>query len=321
MESPLLKINDLSVHFFLRKGILKAVDAVDLEIGARETLGIVGESGSGKSVTAMAIMRLIASPGKIVNGEIRLNSENLLSLTPRKMRAIRGNEISMIFQEPMTSLNPVFNVGRQLSETLMVHQRLRKKRALEKSAALLEQVGIPDPGKRLNDFPHQLSGGMRQRVMIAMALACEPSLLIADEPTTALDVTIQAQILDLIAQLKATHGTSIIMISHDLGVIAEIAQRVAIMYAGRIVEIADVMDTFENPHHPYTKGLLKAIPYLHKKRSNEKLYEIRGIVPSLIDLPPGCKFVQRCRYAMDKCHTREPSLRNVGDHHYARCWL
>lgn len=325
MKPPLLQIKNLKVRFFVRKGVVKAVDGVSLTAREGETLGIVGESGSGKSITALSTIRLISPPGRIVGGEIFLKEKDILKINIKDMLNIRGDEISMIFQEPMTSLNPVFTIGRQVSEAIVTHQRLNKKDALNKSIEMLTRVGIPSPGKRVRDYPHQLSGGMRQRVMIAMALSCKPSLLIADEPTTALDVTTQAQILDLILKMKEEQGSSVIMITHDLGVIAEVAQRILVMYAGKVVEEADVRTLFQNPLHPYTQGLLASIPYLQtdgggrvKKR---KLHEIPGIVPSLLDLPPGCKFHPRCPHKIEKCTREEPVLKLSEKGHLVSCWL
>jgi len=324
MKIPLLQIKNLKVSFFVRKGVVKAVDGVSLVANEGETVGIVGESGSGKSITALSIIRLISPPGRIVSGEILLKDQDILKIPLKHMLNIRGNEVSMIFQEPMTSLNPVFNIGRQVSEAVMIHQKLNKKDALNKSIDMLKKVGIPSPEKRLHDYPHQLSGGMRQRVMIAMALSCEPSLLIADEPTTALDVTIQAQILDLIRKMKEDRGTSVILITHDLGVVAEMAQRVLVMYAGKIVEEADVRILFKKPLHPYTQGLLVSIPYLQTEgglSKKTKLQEIPGIVPSLLNLPPGCKFHPRCSLKIEKCTREEPALKPAEKGHLVRCWL
>lgn len=324
MERSLLQVRNLKTYFFVRKGVIKAADGVTFGLERGETLGVVGESGCGKSVTALSIMRLISLPGRIVEGEILLKGRDILKISPRLMPSMRGNEVSMIFQEPMTSLNPVFTVGRQVSEAIMTHQNLGKKDALEKSIEMLELVGIASPEKRVDDYPHQLSGGQRQRVMIAMALSCKPSLLIADEPTTALDVTIQAQILDLILKLKEDQGTSGLLITHDLGVIAEMAQRVVVMYAGKIVEEADVHTLFKRPLHPYTQGLLKSIPYLKNKgeRSGaKKLHEIPGVVPNLLNLPPGCTFCPRCSLKNEKCAREEPSLRVIDEGHLVSCWL
>jgi oligopeptide/dipeptide ABC transporter ATP-binding protein len=316
----LLNIQNLNTHFFTEDGIAKAVDGLDLVVSTGETLGIVGESGCGKSITALSILRLVPDPpGRIVSGKIFFDGVNLLELSNLEMRKIRGNEISMIFQEPMTSLNPVFTIGDQLSETLRFHLKLSKKEALNRSVELLKTVGIPSAESRIKDYPHQLSGGMRQRVMIAIALSCDPKLMIADEPTTALDVTIQAQILDLMQALKEKVQAAIILITHDLGVVAETAQRVAVMYAGRIYEFAKADELFENPLHPYTKGLMQSIPTIETKVDH--LYVIPGLVPSLRNLPAGCKFGDRCENAWDKCRKQEPKLIEAGQEHLVRCWL
>lgn len=324
MEIPLLQVKNLKTHFFVQKGTVRAVDGITFKVHKEETLGIVGESGSGKSITALSIMRLISPPGKIVGGEIVLKEKDILNIPIKLMPDIRGNEISMVFQEPMTSLNPVFTIGSQVSEAIITHQDLCKKDALNKSIEMLALVGIASPEKRIYDYPHQLSGGQRQRVMIAMALSCKPNLLIADEPTTALDVTIQAQILDLILQLQQDQKTSVLLITHDMGVIAEVAQRVVVMYAGKIVEEADVKTLFKNPIHPYTQGLLKSIPYFKKKRDRgkvEKLQEIPGVVPSLLNIPPGCRFRPRCSQKNEKCKREDPSLKLIDDGHLVSCWL
>ena len=316
----LLSIQNLSTHFFTEGGTVKAVDGLDLAVSAGETLGIVGESGCGKSMTALSILRLIPTPpGRIVDGRIFFHGVNLLELTDSEMRKIRGKEISMIFQDPMTSLNPVFTIGDQLCETIRFHLKLSKKEALNRSVELLKTVGIPSAESRIKDYPHQLSGGMRQRVMIAIALSCEPKLVLADEPTTALDVTIQSQILDLIQDLKEKTHTAIILITHNLGVVAETAQRVAVMYAGRIYECAKSDDLFENALHPYTKGLMQSIPSIETRLNH--LYVIPGVVPSLLKLPAGCKFFSRCKDAWDKCQKQEPRLIEAGREHYVRCWL
>lgn len=320
MTQTLLQVKDLKTHFFLEDGVVPAVDGVSFHLNRGETLAVVGESGSGKSITATSIMRLIPNPpGRIVGGEILLNGEDLLKKNEKEMRAIRGNRISMIFQEPMTSLNPVFRVGHQISESLMVHQGLSKQAALEKSIEMLRLTGIPSPEKRVHDFPHQMSGGMRQRVMIAMALCCRPELLIADEPTTALDVTIQAQILDLMQELREQLGTAIIMITHDLAVVAETADRAVVMYCGKLVEEAPVLDLFDNPLHPYTRGLLKSIP--HVNDNQERLYMIEGMVPALTQLPPGCSFAPRCPEAQPRCHVEPPSLQEIAPGRRVSCWL
>jgi len=316
----LLKIQNLSTHFFTEEGVAKAVDGLDLVVTTGETLGIVGESGCGKSMTALSILRLVPDPpGRVVAGKIFFNNVNLLELNELEMRKIRGNEISMIFQEPMTSLNPVFTIGDQLSEMLRFHLKLSKKEALDRSVELLNTVGIPSAESRVKDYPHQLSGGMRQRVMIAIALSCDPKLVIADEPTTALDVTIQAQILDLMQALKEKTQAAIILITHDLGVVAETAQRVAVMYAGRIYEFAEADELFDNPLHPYTKGLMLSIPTIETKVDH--LYVIPGIVPDLRKLPPGCKFGDRCEHVWDKCRKQEPELIEASRDHLVRCWL
>jgi oligopeptide/dipeptide ABC transporter ATP-binding protein len=323
----ILQLNDLTTHFFSRDGVVRAVDGVSYHLNRRETLGVVGESGCGKSVAALSILRLIPNPpGRIVSGEILFEGENLLERTEAEMQNIRGNEISMIFQEPMTSLNPVLTVGHQISEAITLHQGLPGREAMEKSVEMLRLVHIPEAHRRVNEYPHQLSGGMRQRVMIAMALSCNPKVLIADEPTTALDVTIQAQILDLMLELQEKLGTAIIMITHDLGVIAEVAKRVVVMYAGKKVEEAKVEELFEVPMHPYTKGLLGSIPRLDaviKQEPNEKrerLQEIKGMVPSLHNLPKGCLFEPRCPYATDQCRNEYPPLLENRPGHLAACW-
>ncbi len=316
----LLDIQNLKTHFFVRGQVAKAVDDVSLEILAGQTLGLVGESGCGKSVTAHSIIRLIPDPpGKIVSGRIIFDGTDLLSIPEDRMRRIRGNRISMIFQEPMTSLNPVFTVGEQVAEVLRLHQGLSRRDARSRVAEIFRLVGISAPEKRLSDYPHQMSGGMRQRVMIAMALACNPRLMIADEPTTALDVTIQAQILDLMNKLKEETGAAILFITHDLGVIAEMAQRVAVMYAGRVLEYADVGPLFAAPKHPYTVGLMRSIPVLGHKTPEGRLYAIAGIVPSLFNLPTGCLFSDRCPDVFEDCRHIEPEMYSVGDNHLARC--
>lgn len=320
MTQTLLEVKDLKTHFFLEDGVVPAVDGVSFHLNRGETLAVVGESGSGKSITATSIMRLIPSPpGRIVGGEILYNGEDLLKKSEKEMRDIRGNRISMIFQEPMTSLNPVFRVGHQISESLMVHQGLNKAEALAKSIEMLRLTGIPSPEKRVHDFPHQMSGGMRQRVMIAMALCCRPELLIADEPTTALDVTIQAQILELMIELKEQLGTAIIMITHDLAVVAEMADRAAVMYCGKLVEEAPVLDLFDKPLHPYTQGLLRSIPHIND--TQERLYMIEGMVPPLTNLPAGCAFAPRCPEAQPRCQVERPSLKQVAPGRRVSCWL
>jgi oligopeptide/dipeptide ABC transporter ATP-binding protein len=320
MDDTLLDIQNLKTHFYVRGRTAKAVDNVSLSIRAGETLGLVGESGCGKSVTAHSIIQLIPDPpGKIVGGRILFDGEDLLTYPEYRMRKIRGNRISMIFQEPMTSLNPVFTVGEQVAEVIRLHQRLSRRLVRERVVEAFRLVGIPAPDTRLEDYPHQMSGGMRQRVMIAMALACNPRLMIADEPTTALDVTIQAQILDLMNKLKEETGASILFITHDLGVIAEMAQHVAVMYAGRMMEHADVGSLFADPKHPYTVGLLNSIPVLGHKTSEGRLSTIPGVVPSLFNLPSGCLFSDRCPDVFDDCRRIEPEMYRIGDNHVARC--
>jgi oligopeptide/dipeptide ABC transporter ATP-binding protein len=315
----LLEVKNLKTTFKVKGGTVNAVDGVDFDINEGEVLAVVGESGSGKSVTSLSIMRLIQSPpGKIAEGEILFKGENLLDKTKRQMQDIRGNKISMIFQEPMTSLNPVLTIGRQLSESFIRHEKLSKTEAMKKAVEMLEMVGIPSPDKRVHDYPHQMSGGMRQRVMIAMALSCRPELLIADEPTTALDVTIQAQILDLMLKLKEKLNTSILLITHDLGVVAETADRVVVMYCGQVVEKADAESLFERPLHPYTEGLLRSIPRLDEKC--DKLPTIEGSVPNPLDIPRGCRFSTRCERCMEKCTLEEPPLTEV-DGHQVRCFF
>lgn len=319
MSEQILTINDLAVYFYMDTRIVPAVDGVSFSVSRGDTLGLVGESGCGKSVTALSIMRLLPSPpAKIERGEIWFKGENILNKTNEEMRKIRGNDISMIFQEPMTSLNPVLTVGYQLSEVIIQHQNVSKKEALERAIEMLRMVKIPLPEKRIKQYPHQLSGGMRQRVMIAMALACNPELLIADEPTTALDVTIEAQILELINELKERFGSSVIMITHDLGVVAETADKVAVMYAGRIVEYADVYSIFNNPKHPYTRGLLEAIPDMDLPRG-QRLKEIKGVVPLPDEIKEGCRFKTRCDYVKAECMFHEPPLTQVGSA-LVRCW-
>ena len=319
----LLKIRNLHTYFFLDEGVLKAVDGIDLDVREGETLGIVGESGCGKSVTALSILQLVPSPpGKIVKGKIYFEGNDLLALSEGEMRKIRGRSISMIFQEPMTCLNPVFQVGDQISEILRLHERVSRKEAWKRSIEMLRMVGIPSPERRVREYPHHLSGGMRQRAMIAMAMACSPKLMIADEPTTALDVTIQAQILELMTHLKEEKAMSLILITHNLGVIAETVQNVMVMYAGRILEYADVRSIFVNPKHPYTQGLLNSIPRVDRDDTKkERLEAIPGLVPSLLDLPAGCKFLERCKYAFDPCAAEEPPLRGNDSGHFVRCWL
>ena len=321
---PVLEIEDLKTYFFTRAGIVRAVDDVSFRLGRSETLGVVGESGCGKSITALSIMRLVPDPpGKIVGGSVRLEGRELLSLEESEMRDVRGNDISMIFQEPMTSLNPVITIGDQVSEAIRLHQDLAKTDAMDKAVEMLRLVRIPEPARRVKEYPHQLSGGMRQRVMIAMALACNPKVLIADEPTTALDVTIQAQILDLIVDLQEKLGTAVILITHDLGVVAETTQRVIVMYAGRKVEEASVQEIFDTPLHPYTRGLLASVPRLEimsGQAAAERLTEIPGIVPPLNDLPVGCAFAPRCAFADDRCREAYPNYEEKAPGHWAACW-
>jgi oligopeptide/dipeptide ABC transporter ATP-binding protein len=323
MNTKLLEIENLSVHFHIPEGIARAVDRVSLSLASGETLGLVGESGCGKSVTALSILGLIPfPPGKIETGQIVFEGQNLLHFDAERLRKIRGRDISMIFQEPMTSLNPVLTIGRQVAEPLIVHRGLSKTEAYKKAADWLDYVKIPAAGNRLNDYPHQLSGGMRQRVMIAMAMVCGPKLLIADEPTTALDVTIQAQILSLMVGLKREMDMSMLLITHDLGVVAQMASRVVVMYAGQAVEEAGVADIFDRPFHPYTQGLLKSMPRLAGADIRTKrLSEIPGMVPSLTDIIEGCKFADRCPHTFALCRETQPKLAAVHEGHRARCWL
>jgi peptide/nickel transport system ATP-binding protein len=316
--ATLLQVKNLSTHFHLAHGTLKAVDGVDFSLEEGETLAIVGESGCGKSVTAYSIMRLIIAPGRIESGEVLFAGQDLMQLPAEEMRELRGNRISMIFQEPMTSLNPVLTVGTQISEGLVLHRRLSKKEANAEGVRLLQQVGIPSPAARFNDYPHQLSGGMRQRIMIAMALACHPRLLIADEPTTALDVTIQAQILELIDRLKSESGMGLILITHDLGIVAERAHHTAIMYAGRIVEYARTDELFRNPLHPYTLGLLGSLP--QNATPGQPLNTISGQVPNLFADLPGCGFCERCPAKNWLCLKEKPAMKEAGAGHLVRCW-
>lgn len=320
--NPVLEISQLQTFFETRYGTVRAVDGVTLSLDGGETLGIVGESGCGKTVLALSIMHLVPSPpGRIVSGSVLLNGTDLLRLSEDKMRAIRGGEISMIFQEPMNSLNPVIRIGDQMTEAIRLHQGLSRRDALERAREMLELVGMPSAGDRLRNYPHQMSGGMRQRVMIAMALSCNPRLMLADEPTTALDVTIQAQILELINRLKSERGASVILITHDLGVIAEAAQFAAVMYTGKVVEYCTVDELFSVPLHPYTKGLIASTPDPGKRSRREaRLHTIPGMVPSLYHLPRGCSFQDRCPSVMDICRQEEPDLTGEGAHHRVRCW-
>jgi peptide/nickel transport system ATP-binding protein len=317
-----LEIRDLCTHFENERGVVKAVDGVSLRVEAGQTAALVGESGCGKTVLALSIMRLLPMPSaRIVSGAILLNGANILDLSEEKMRRIRGREISMVFQEPMTSLNPVFRVGEQIAEVLRLHHSLQRREAKRESIEMLRQVGIPQPEKRVNDYPHQLSGGMRQRVMIAIATACHPRVMIADEPTTALDVTIQAQILDLIALLREKTGTSVLLITHDLGVVASAADVVFVMYAGRIVESAPVEDLFRFPAHPYTAGLMNSVPRINAPVGRDVfLNAIPGVVPELFNLPPGCRFQDRCPEALPICRLEEPVLNEIAPNHWCRCW-
>ena len=324
MQDIILDIRDLKTFFYTYDGVAKAVDGISYRLSMGEPLGIVGESGCGKSVSALSILRLIPDPpGRIVEGQIFFKETNLLELAYDRMRDIRGNRISMIFQEPMSSLNPVFTVGNQIAEAFRLHQGLKRHEALEKSIDTLKLVNIPSPEKCVSQYPHELSGGMRQRAMIAMALACNPEILIADEPTTALDVTIQAQIIDLMLQLKEELGMAIILITHDLGIIAETVKRVIVMYAGKIVEEAPTRTIFKTPLHPYSQGLLQSIPRLGDKvrLGRVRLEEIPGVVPSLYELPAGCRFSTRCSHVMEICTKEEPALEEIGGGHLCRCWL
>lgn len=316
----LLEINDLATHFFTQGGVVKAVDGISYSIEEGEVLGVVGESGCGKSVTALSIMRLVANPpGRTIRGEILFEGEDILKLDDSEMRHIRGNKIAMVFQEPMTSLNPVLTIGRQLTETLELHKGMTKGQARSKAAELLQLVGIPEADNRLKDYPHQFSGGMRQRVMIAMALSCDPRLIIADEPTTALDVTIQAQILELMQDLAKEIGTALIIITHNLGVVARYAHRVVVMYAGKIIETGSAREIYHNSKHPYTLGLLSSVPRLDEVERT-RLTAIDGLPPSLIDMPPGCSFAPRCKYAYEKCLEEAPTLELAAEEHMASCW-
>ncbi|MBB6063085.1 peptide/nickel transport system ATP-binding protein [Thermosipho japonicus] len=318
-KKPLLEVKNLKTYFHTEDGIVKAVDGVDFEVYPGETLGIVGESGSGKSVTSLSILRLLDPNGEILEGsQIIFEGKNLLELSEDEMRKIRGNDIAMIFQEPMVALNPVFTIGEQIMEAILLHQDVDKKEARRMAIDMLRKVGIPEPEKRVDEYPHELSGGMRQRAMIAMALSCKPKLLIADEPTTALDVTIQAQILDLMKELQREYGMAIILITHDVGVIAENADRVVVMYGGMVMETADVKELFKEMRHPYTWGLLNSIPRLDIEQ--DKLYNIPGIVPDPLHFPPGCRFNTRCEFADERCKKEIPPLYEVGKNHYSRCF-
>ena len=325
-EPPLLEVDGLRTYFDLRHGVVKAVDGVSFTLGAHETLAIVGESGCGKSITALSLMRLVPDPpGRIAGGSVKLAGLDLLALDEEAMRDVRGKDIAMIFQEPMTSLNPVLTIGSQIAEVLLLHESMTRQQAWQKAINMLRLARIPEAKQRAAEYPHQLSGGMRQRAMIAMALACNPKVLIADEPTTALDVTIQAQILDVILDLQSKLGTAIILITHDLGVVAETAQRVIVMYAGRKVEEAPVEELFARPQHPYTRGLMASIPRLalmrgEKEDAGERLHEIPGMVPALSDLPKGCVFAPRCPYTQDRCRQAYPAYEEKRPRHWAACW-
>jgi peptide/nickel transport system ATP-binding protein len=322
-NNNILEIKNLKTQFFTEAGIVRAVDGIDLTVKRGEVLGVVGESGCGKSVTSLSIMRLISQPGRIVEGQILFDNTDLVAISESQMRDVRGNRISMIFQQPQSSLNPVFRIGDQLTEVLHIHQDIGKEEGERRAVELLRMVGIPEPETRIKAYPHELSGGMAQRVMIAMALACVPELLIADEPTTALDVTIQAQILDLMRNLRSKMDTAIILITHDLGVVAEMCDRVDVMYAGRIVEKAPVVELFQNPKHPYTAALIGSTPVLGQ--AEKELVTIPGSVPNLINLPVGCKFAPRCQARietdLEKCTVEEPQLKQIGAKHWTRCWL
>jgi peptide/nickel transport system ATP-binding protein len=324
--APLLTVDGLRTYFDLRQGVVKAVDGVSFALAPHETLAIVGESGCGKSITALSLMRLVPDPpGRIAGGSVKLDGVDLLALDDEKMRAVRGKDLAMIFQEPMTSLNPVMTIGAQIAEAVLLHEKVSRGEAWDKAVDMLRLTRIPEPAQRAREYPHQLSGGMRQRAMIAMALACNPKVLIADEPTTALDVTIQAQILDIIVELQKKLGTAVILITHDLGVVAETAQRVIVMYAGRKVEEASVEDLFARPQHPYTRGLMASIPRLPSMRgeaeaAEQRLQEIPGPVPPLTDLPAGCVFAPRCGYATDICRAEYPDYEEKHPGHWAACW-
>jgi len=319
IQRPLVRVRDLRTYFWTLGGVVKAVDGVSFDVPAAGTLGVVGESGCGKSITALSMMRLIDRPGRIVAGEVVLDATNLLSLSEQEMRPLRGGRISMIFQEPMTSLNPVMSIGSQIVEAIRLHDEATPREAQERAVEMLQSVGIPDPMRRSRQFPHQMSGGMRQRVMIAMALSSRPDLLIADEPTTALDVTIQAQILELMKRIRQERRMSIMLITHDLGVIADMADDVVVMYAGKVVEAGSADELFERPHHPYTQGLLASLPRLGERR--RRLQVIEGVVPNPLRLPAGCLFADRCERAMPICRHTPPPLQRVGGAHLSRCWL
>ncbi len=319
--APLLEVRNLRTQFFTQDGVVNAVNGVSFTLNEGETLGIVGESGCGKSVSVLSLMRLVPQPpGRIVGGEVLFQGRDLLKVSEEEIRQVRGNKIAMIFQDPMTSLNPVLTIGRQISEALELHLGMTKEQARKRSIELLEMVNIPEAGARIDDYPHQFSGGMRQRVMIAMALSCNPQLLIADEPTTALDVTIQAQIIDLVKTLRKELGMAIIWITHDLGIVAGLVDRVQVMYAGYIVERAEVHEFYANPRHPYSLGLMGSLPRLDAKR-REKLTPIEGLPPDLIVMPPGCPFYARCKYRIEQCLRENPPLRSIADGHEIACWV
>lgn len=320
VNAPLLKIDGITTSFFTKRGVLNAVSGVSIDIPKEKTVGIVGESGCGKSMTAMSVMGLIEEPGKVVSGSILFNGSDLTKLKKKEIRRITGDKIAMIFQEPMTSLNPVITVGRQVREAIMLHQNVTRQEAKQRVLEIFRQVGISDAEKRYNSYPHQLSGGLRQRVMIGMAMVCRPDLLIADEPTTALDVTIEAQILDLMKNLQRETKMSIMLITHNLGVVAEVCDLVYVMYAGKVMEYTDVFELFQNTLHPYTEGLIRSVPQLHAK-PEDRLYNIKGMVPDLLHLPKGCRFCDRCEKACPRCFEEEPELVEVKKNHFVRCFL
>ena len=317
-DSIVLDIRDLKSHFFTAKGEVPAVDGVSIEVPAGKIIGIVGESGCGKSMTAMSVMGLLRYPGKVVGGSITLEGRDITHLSPRELAKVRGNEISMIFQEPMTSLNPVYPVGKQVQETILLHQKVSKEEAKQRVIDIFRAVGIPEPEKRYKSYPHQLSGGLRQRIMIGMAMVCRPKVMIADEPTTALDVTIEAQILQLMKKLCEEQGTSVILITHNMGVVAEVCDYVYVMYAGKVMEQAETFELFDHTAHPYTQGLLKSIPKLDSRE--ERLYTIEGVVPNLLHLPKGCRFCTRCEYATERCRNEEPQMYETAGGHKVRCF-
>ena len=319
-QNPILSFQDLKTHFFMGRGVARAVDGVSLDLGEGETLGIVGESGSGKTVTCLSVLQLVPEPGRIVGGRIVFGNRDLVSLADSQLQQIRGKQIGMVFQDPMTSLSPFLTIGDQVAEPLLVHDRFSRREARSRAIEMLEKVGIPEPASRLSDYPHRFSGGMRQRVMIAMALVGNPKVLIADEPTTALDVTIQAQVLELFRKIKDEFGTAILLVTHNLGVVAGMADRVAVMYAGRVVELARTEELFANPRHPYTLALLRAVPRL-ENGSNQRLQPIAGVPPDLMRLPAGCSFYERCPFRQERCQQEAPVLETVGKEHQASCWV